>query len=103
MHDNVALAAAELAGGRDEVLLFYRAEQVSLSRGDDKQLIMAEFSEAAPIAGRVMITAIIGKQRVSGLVADYPLLRAGDRVGLAFNGPPDAVFATSGERIQSCV
>ncbi len=100
VHDGVALAPAELARGRDEVQLFYRAEQVSMTPSAGSPVISAEFSEAAPIAGRVMVTAVAGEQRLSGLVNDYPAARPGDRIELALNGAPDAVFATSGERIE---
>ncbi|MFV0300409.1 MAG: ABC transporter ATP-binding protein [Paracoccus sp. (in: a-proteobacteria)] len=100
LHGDVALAQASLAGGRDEVQLFYRAEQVTMTPGNGRPVLMAEFSEAAPLAGRVMVTAVVGRQRLSGIVSDYPAARPGDRIELALEGAPDAVFATTGERIR---
>ena len=100
VHEGVPLAPAALAQGRDEVLLFYRAEQISTAKTAGRPAIRAEFSEAAPMAGRVMVTALLGPIRLSAITEDMPDARPGDGIDLTLSGTPDAVFALSGERIE---
>lgn len=104
MSDGVDLGPATLAKGADEALLFYRAEQVTTIPAADRPNLQAEFSEAAPMAGRVMVTATIGSgpggRRLSAIVETHPEVRPGDAITLSLAGAPDAVFALSGERIE---
>lgn len=100
VHAGVALAPAALAQGRDAVQLFYRAEQITMGRAPDRPVLMAEFSEAAPMAGRVMVTASAGALRLSAIVDQFPDARPGDPIEFALSGAPDAVFANTGERIE---
>jgi iron(III) transport system ATP-binding protein len=98
--DGVDLAPATLAKGADEALLFYRAEQVTTIPAADRPNLQAEFAEAAPMAGRVMVTASTAGQRLSAIVETHPEARPGDAITLSLAGAPDAVFALSGERIE---
>jgi len=100
VHDGIALAPAALAQGRDEVQLFYRAEQISTMKDAGRPVLRAEFSEAAPMAGRVMVTATVGPLRLSAITEEQPDARPGDGIELFLSGAPDAVFAMSGERIE---
>jgi len=104
LFEGTDLAPAALAKGADEALLFYRAEQVSTQSAPGRPALQAEFSEAAPMAGRVMVTAITGSGsgslRLSAIVDAHPEARPGDPITLSLAGAPDAVFAASGERIE---
>ena len=100
VHAGIPLAPAALAQGRDEVQLFYRAEQISTAKGTGRPVLRAEFSEAAPMAGRVMVTATVGPIRLSAIAEEQPDARPGDGIDLSLSGAPDAVFAMSGERIE---
>jgi iron(III) transport system ATP-binding protein len=100
VHAGVPLAPAALAGSHDAVQLFYRAEQITIGRAPGRPILTAEFSEAAPMAGKVMVTAATGALRLSAIVDDFPDARPGDLIELALTGAPDAVFAATGERIE---
>jgi len=100
LFEGVDLAPAALAKGADEAFLFYRAEQVSTAVAAGRPVVQAEFSEAAPMAGRVMVTATTGSLRLSAIVETHPEARPGDRIALSLAGSPDAVFAVTGERIE---
>lgn len=99
-HAGVALAPAALARGRDQVQLFYRAEQIGTRPAAGRPLLRAEFSEAAPMAGRVMVTATAGDLRLSAIVDAFPDARPGDAIEFSLSGAPDAVYAMTGERID---
>jgi iron(III) transport system ATP-binding protein len=99
-HAGVQLAPAALAQGRDEVQLFYRAEQITTGKAPDRPVLWAEFSEAAPMAGKVMVTATAGNLRLSAIVDSFPDARPGNPIEFALSGAPDAVFAMTGERID---
>jgi iron(III) transport system ATP-binding protein len=95
-----ALAPATLAAGRDTVQLLYRAEDVGVGVVPGVPSLMARFAEAAPIAGRTMVTATIDDLRVTGMADGYFSATPGEPVALSFIRTPDAVFATTGERIH---
>lgn len=100
MFQGTDLAPATLTKGADEALLFYRAEQVTTTPAVDRPTLHAEFSEAAPMAGRVMVTAACGSLRLSAIVETHPEARPGDSIAFSLAAQPDAVFALSGERIE---
>jgi len=91
---------AALAGGRDEVQLLYRAEEVGVGAVPGAPTLTARFAEAAPIAGRTMVTAMVGDLRITGMADGYFSATPGEPVALSFIRTPDAVFATTGERIH---
>lgn len=94
------LAPASLAAGRDAVQLLYRAEDVGVGVVPGVPTLVARFAEAAPIAGRTMVTATIDDLRVTGMADGYFSATPGEPVALSFIRTPDAVFATTGERIH---
>ncbi|MCC6305657.1 MAG: ABC transporter ATP-binding protein [Rhodobacteraceae bacterium] len=100
VHGEVRLAPAALSQGRDEVQLLYRAEQLTTTAEAGAPVLAAEFAEAAPMAGRMMVTATVGRLRLSAITADPPGIAPGDAIALTVLGAPDAVFATNGERID---
>ncbi len=100
VHGDVPLAPAALAQGRDAAQLFYRPEQIGLGRAEGRPVLRAEFAEAAPMAGRVMVTAATGGLRLSAIVDQFPDARPGDPIEFSLSGAPDAVFAMTGERIE---
>jgi iron(III) transport system ATP-binding protein len=95
-----ALAPASFAAGRDAVQLLYRAEDVGVGVVPGVPTLVARFAEAAPIAGRTMVTATIDDLRVTGMAEGYFSATPGESVALSFIRTPDAVFATTGERIH---
>jgi iron(III) transport system ATP-binding protein len=95
-----ALAPASRAAGRDAVQLLYRAEDVGVGVVPGVPTLVARFAEAAPIAGRTMVTATIDDLRVTGMADGYFSATPGEPVALSFIRTPDAVFATTGERIH---
>lgn len=100
VHGETPLAPAALARGRDEVQLFYRAEHVTMTPAAGRPVLRAEFAEAAPMAGRVMVTASKAGSRLAAIVEDYPRARPGETIELSLAAVPDAVFAMTGERIE---
>src|SRR3546814_5495671 len=105
VHGEVPLAPASLARGRDEVQLCYRVEQLTTvphegALHEGAPVLKAEFSEAAPMAGRMMVTATVGSIRISAIAEDRPGVTPGDPIEVAVLGAPDAVFAMNGKRID---
>ena len=94
------LAPSSLAAGRDAVQLLYRAEDVGVGVVPGVPTLVARFAEAAPIAGRTMVTATIDDLRVTGMADGYFSATPGEPVALSFIRTPDAVFAATGERIH---
>ena len=62
--------------------------------------LAARFAEAAPIAGRTMVTAMVGDLRVTAMADGYFTATPGETIPLSFIRTPDAVFAATGERIH---
>ncbi|OCP18310.1 MULTISPECIES: ABC transporter ATP-binding protein [unclassified Ensifer] len=98
--NDTPLVKGEIAPGHAEVQLLYRAEDVCVGAVPGKPSVIARFAEAAPIAGRTMVTAMLGDLRVTGMAEGYFSAMPGDAVTLSFIRTPDAVFAVSGERIN---
>lgn len=95
-----ALAPATLAADRDAVQLLYRAEDVNVGSVAGAPSLSARFAEAAPIAGRTMVTAMVGEMRVTAMADGYFTATPGETIPLSFIRTPDAVFAATGERIH---
>ncbi|MBZ7924515.1 ABC transporter ATP-binding protein [Ensifer adhaerens] len=96
----LALAPASLAAGHDAAQLLYRAEDVSVGSIAGAPSLTARFAEAAPIAGRTMVTAMVGDLRVTAMADGYFTATPGEALPLSFIRTPDAVFAATGERIH---
>ena len=94
------LAPAALAAGQEAVQLLYRAEDVGVGAVAGMPTLNARFAEAAPIAGRTMVTALAGDQRITAMADGYFTAMPGEPITLSFIRTPDAVFAATGERIH---
>jgi iron(III) transport system ATP-binding protein len=79
--------------------LLYRAQDIGIGAVAGRPSLDATFSEAAPIAGQTMVTAMVGDMRVTGMAEGYFSARPGDPIVLALLRDPDAVFTTDGERV----
>jgi iron(III) transport system ATP-binding protein len=90
---------APLAAGRGaaQVQLLYRAEDITL--GAPPLGLAASVEEAAPLAGRVMLTARVGGVRLTAVVAATSVPLHGEPVSLALPARPAAVFSMDGQRI----
>ncbi|MGO1174056.1 MAG: ABC transporter ATP-binding protein [Actinomycetaceae bacterium] len=84
-----------------EVDLMYRAESLEVADGPGDGVLRTEFAEATELAGRVVVTAWQGRDRVSVVANGRPDRRAGDELWVRFPDRPDAVFdAASGDRVR---
>ncbi len=100
VYDGLRLADASRAEARDGVQLLYRAHDLMVGNIEGRPTISARFEEAAPIAGRTMVTAFSGGQRLTAMADGYFRAAIGDQISLSFVNGPSAVFAMSGERIS---
>jgi iron(III) transport system ATP-binding protein len=100
MYGDVCLASADRAGGLEQGQLLYRAQDIVLGRVDGRPTVNAVFSEAAPIAGQTMITALLGDMRVTGMADGYFFAHPGEPIELSFIRDADAIFNTAGERVS---
>ena len=82
-----------LSGVESGVRVMYRPQDLALH---DEAPLPFEVVESIPIAGRHMVTGVVGKQRVT-LIADAPAA-AGQNTGLAVPSRPAAVFDAAGKR-----
>ncbi len=100
MYGDTRLAGADLAPGADAAQLLYRAQHVVVGRREGRPSLSAMLSEAAPIAGQTMVTAMIGDLRITGMVDGYFSGRPGDTIELSLMHGPDAVFGPNGQRLS---
>ncbi|NRP74601.1 Maltose/maltodextrin import ATP-binding protein MalK [Ensifer psoraleae] len=100
MFGDVDLAFSAAARGHESVQLLYRAEDLCVGAVAGRPSVEARFAEAAPIAGRTMVTAMIGDLRVTGMTDGYFSATPGEAITMSFIRGPDAIFAVSGERID---
>ncbi len=97
---SVVLAGFERGQGHDVVDFLYRAEDVRLGEAPGRPSVTGVIEEAAPMAGRMMITARIAEARLTAVtdVTGAPP-RYGETVTLSLPDRPAFVYATTGERI----
>ena len=100
VYDGLRLAGAAHAQTRREVQLLYRAHDITVGEVPGRPSISARFEEAAPIAGRTMVTAFSGGRRLTAMAEGYFSAESGAPIRLSFLGEPSAVFAMTGERID---
>ena len=100
VYDGLRLAGAAHAQARREVQLLYRAHDITVGEVPGRPSISARFEEAAPIAGRTMVTAFSGGRRLTAMADGYFSAESGAPIRLSFLGEPSAVFAMTGERID---
>lgn len=88
-----------LAPGETRAHFLYRAEALSLGEAPGRPSLNAQFSEAAPIAGQIMVTATHGDLRLTAMVPAGVTALPGDAVTLSFPPQPEAIFAADGRRL----
>jgi iron(III) transport system ATP-binding protein len=98
----VALARAR-AEAPARVSLLYRAEDIALGGAADRPHLSVTVDEAAPMAGRVLLTARVpGGERIVAAFDSPDVPRFGDTLALSLPATPAAAYALSGERIDAC-
>ncbi len=100
MYGETRLAGADLAPGAEAAYLLYRAQDVAIGRRDGRPSLTGMLSEAAPIAGQTMVTAMVGDLRITGMVDGYFPGRPGDTIEFSLMHGPDAVFGPNGQRLN---
>jgi iron(III) transport system ATP-binding protein len=86
------VAGVPLAAGSEDGLLMYRPDSLALADEDGERRLPATFAEVTPVAGRVVVTGLVGERRVTVVADRMPDLGLGDRLWIAFPPAPDAVF-----------
>lgn len=84
----------------ESVQLLYRAEDIAVGALSGRPALAVTVDEAAPMAGRTMLTARAGELRIAAIVdvADTP--RHGDQLVLSLPAAPAALYRLDGERIS---
>ncbi|MGF7006601.1 ABC transporter ATP-binding protein [Aminobacter sp. BE322] len=100
VYEGLRLTDAAHAQARSQVQLLYRAHDIAVGEIPGRPAIAARFEEAAPIAGRTMVTAFSGSRRLTAMAEGYFSAESGAPIRLSFLGEPSAVFAMNGERID---
>ncbi|PWK64993.1 ABC transporter ATP-binding protein [Aminobacter sp. AP02] len=100
VYEGLRLADASRAEAREDAQLLYRAHDLMVGEVPGRPAITARFEEAAPIAGRTMVTAFSGGRRLTAMADGYFRAAIGDPIRLSFLNEPSAVFAMTGERIN---
>jgi iron(III) transport system ATP-binding protein len=98
-HD-VPLASVSGPQGIAEAQLLYRAQDILVGNIPGKPVITATFEKAAPIAGRTMVTASCGGQRITAMADGQYQALPGETISLSILKEPNAVFAVTGERVS---
>lgn len=83
-----------------KVELLYRAQDVAIGAIDGRPQISGKFTEAAPIAGQSMVTALVGDMRVTGMTDGYFSAVPGSDITLSLLREPDGIFNEAGQRID---
>jgi iron(III) transport system ATP-binding protein len=79
--------------------LLYRPETLVPSLSDGLRRVPAEFAEAAPMAGRVLVTGLWKGLRLTAVVDRRPPLALGERMFLELPPTPAALFDARGRRV----
>lgn len=98
--DSGAVAAASTLPEGTRVDLMYRSDSLRL---DPAGPLALEVLEKSPLAGRWILSGLIGGRRVSVAIDHEPQSTFGDIVRLALPDQPDAVFDVDGQRIHHAV
>lgn len=91
-YKQIQLAKAETMNENSQSWLMYRAEHVTLDHQEGEGYLPVEFAEAAPMAGRIVITVKDDDQRYSVVADQLPDTRIGDRLYLRFPDQPTMVY-----------
>lgn len=95
----VATAPADFA--RPKAQLLYRAQAITPGAIPGRPQIAATFSEAAPIAGQSMVTALVGALRLTAMAEGFFAAEPGAPITLSLLGTPEAIFDTDGRRMTA--
>ena len=80
--------------------LMYRSENVLLGGDGAARLTVLETS---PLAGRWVLSGLVGGHRLSVTTDDLPADAVGSELPVRFPDVPDAVFDADGERVSEAV
>lgn len=83
-----------------KVELLYRAQDIGIGAIPGRPQLTGKFTEAAPIAGQSMVTAMVGHMRVTGMVEGYFAAVPGEEITLSLLREPDGIFNEAGRRID---
>jgi iron(III) transport system ATP-binding protein len=97
MFGEVNLAPAH--GDLDRAQLLYRPQDVAVGVIQGRPVLTGIFAEAAPIAGRTVVTAIVGNIRVTGMSDGYFSAAPGAPVARSLPATPETIFSIDGKRI----
>ncbi|WP_323014990.1 ABC transporter ATP-binding protein [Devosia sp.] len=99
--DGQRIATAPAGMADTQVELLYRAQDIGIGAIEGRPQFTGKFTEAAPIAGQSMVTALVGSMRVTGMVDGYFTAIPGDDITLSLLREPDGIFNQAGRRIDS--
>lgn len=98
----VRLAAAR-DGAPARVSLLYRAEDIAPGDAPGRPRLTVAVDEAAPMAGRVLLTARLAQGgRIVAAFDSSAVPRFGETLALSLPSLPAAAYAPTGERIDAC-
>jgi iron(III) transport system ATP-binding protein len=90
---------ATAQAGYGEAQLMYRAERLAVLDEAGPATFAAEILESVPVAGRTMLTMLVGETRVTAVVERVARMPIGSHLHVRLPPEPDAVFTKAGERI----
>jgi iron(III) transport system ATP-binding protein len=95
----VRLTGAATGQGAPSVQLLYRAQDIALGAVAGRPVLKGVVEEAAPMAGRVMMTVRVGDARLTAVVDTVRVPVHGEAVDLSLPAEPAAAFGLDGRRI----
>jgi iron(III) transport system ATP-binding protein len=100
-HAGVTLADVSVGQGAPDAQLLYRAEDIALGAIPGHPTLAATVEEAAPMAGRMMMTARVGDIRLTAIVDASEAPRHGAPITLSLPAAPAAVYGPDGAKIET--
>jgi iron(III) transport system ATP-binding protein len=94
----IPMAAAAGVPEGEAASLLHRPETLVPADCEGPRRVPVEFAEAAPMAGRVLVTGLWGDLRLTAVVERHPPLVLGERFFLELPAAPAAVFDHAGRR-----
>ncbi|MCI0478365.1 MAG: ABC transporter ATP-binding protein [Anaerolineales bacterium] len=87
------LGAAPTGTSGQSYLLLYRPETMTVHDAPGERRLAVDFAEAAPMAGRVVVTGWNSQQRLSVVADKLPDVQVGGRLYFEFPPKPAAIYA----------
>ncbi len=78
--------------------LMYRAERLGVTDHGAENAVRAEVVESVPLAGRTMVTALVGETRLTAVIDRMHRFAIGEPIGIRLPSEPDGVFDEKGIR-----